>query len=318
MARALLRIGTRGSPLALAQARAVAARLAAAHPALAAEDAIETVVIRTTGDRVRDRTLAAIGGKGLFTKEIEEALGEGAIDLAVHSLKDVPTFLPPELAILAHLPRADPRDAFLSLKTAALAALPRGAVVGTASIRRQAQLLSARPDLTVVPMRGNVETRLKKLGEGKVDATLLAVAGLVRLGLERCITEVLPVETMLPAPAQGTIAVEARLDDRRARDWLRAIDDPVTAACSAAERSLLAALDGSCRTPIAALAEVTPAGALLLRARIVRPDGSARHDAARQGALADAALLGRDAGEELRRVAGPGFFDLPIPEGTPV
>jgi len=317
MATAILRIGTRGSPLALAQADSVRQRLAATHPALAAPDAIETVVIRTTGDQVRDRTLAAIGGKGLFTKEIEDALLFGAIDMAVHSLKDVATFLPDGLVIAAHLPRADPRDAFIAAKAEGLMELPRGAVVGTASIRRQAQLLHARPDLRVVPMRGNVETRLRKLWDGKVDATVLAMAGLVRLKLDACVTAALSPAQMLPAPAQGTIAVEARGRDRRTLDLLAAIDDAATAARSAAERALLAALDGSCRTPIAALAEIE-GDRLRLTACIIRPDGSARHDATRDGPIGDAAALGRDAGAELRAIAGPDFFDLPIPGGTPV
>jgi len=314
----LLRIGTRGSPLALIQAEATRARLAAAHPELAAPDAIEIVPIRTTGDAVRDRTLAAIGGKGLFTKEIEEALLSQAIDLAVHSLKDMATVLPEGLAIVCHLPRADPRDAVITPRAGRLLDLPRGAVVGSSALRRQAQLLRARPDLRVVPIRGNVETRLRKIEEGKADATLLAVAGLVRLGMESRITEILPTDLMLPAPAQGTIAVEARLSDARVLRYLAPIDDPATAACSAAERALLAALDGSCRTPIAALAEIDGEGRLTLRARIIRPDGTRCHDATRSGAVADAARLGQDAGTALRAEAGPGFFDLPIPEGIPV
>ena len=317
MTAPLLRIGTRGSALALAQTETLRRALAAAHPELAAPDALETVVIRTTGDAVRDRTLAAIGGKGLFTKEIEEALAAGTIDIAVHSLKDVPTVLPDGLAILCHLPRADPRDAFLSRRAADLAGLPRGAVVGTASLRRRAQLLSLRPDLTVLPLRGNVDTRLRKLEEGKVDATVLAVAGLARLGLTGAITTILPAELMLPSPAQGIIGIEARLGDARVRRYLTSIDDAATSAAARAERALLAALDGSCRTPIAALAEIDGA-TLRLRARIVRPDGGLRHDAERTGMIADAERLGRDAGAELRAIAGPDFFDLPIPEGIPV
>ena len=315
MASPILRIGTRGSLLALAQAAAVRRRLGEAIPELAPDNAVETVAIRTTGDRVRDRTLAAIGGKGLFTKEIEEALLAGEIDIAVHSLKDVPTFVPKGLAITCHLPRADPRDAFISSKAASLAELPDGAMVGTASLRRQAQVLHARPDLRLVPLRGNVDTRLRKLAEGAVDATLLAVAGLQRLGMESSITAIIPVEQMLPAPAQGTIAVEARDDDRRVLSWLAAIDDAPTAACSAAERALLAGLDGSCRTPIAALAQIA-GDCLTLRARIIRPDGSECHDVERSGPIAAAAALGRDAAAHLRAVAGAGFFDLPLPGGA--
>jgi len=317
MAAPILRIGTRGSPLALAQAAAVRRRLADAFPELAADDAVETVVIRTTGDRVRDRTLAAIGGKGLFTREIEEALLAGMVDLAVHSLKDVPTILPDGLVIASHLPRADPRDAFVSPKAATLAELPARAVVGTASLRRQAQVLHARPDLKIIPLRGNVETRLRKLAEGAIDATLLAVAGLVRLGAEAAITGIMPIEQMLPAPAQGTIAVEARAGDRRVLQWLAAIDDAPTAACSAAERALLAGLDGSCRTPIAALAQIA-GERLTLRARIIRPDGRECHDAERAGSIVDATALGHETAADLRAVAGDAFFDLPLPGGTPV
>ena len=317
MSEPILRIGTRGSPLALAQTESLRRALAAAHPKLAAPRAIETVVIRTTGDKVQDRSLAAIGGKGLFTKEIEEALVHGAIDLAAHSLKDVPTVLPEGLVIACHLPRGDPRDAFVSRRWKSLSDLPPGAILGTSSLRRRAQALSVRRDLTVVPIRGNVETRLRKLEEGRVDATILALAGLERLGLAEAATAVLPPDLMLPAPAQGVIGIEARGGDARALGWLAAIDDPASSACARAERALLAALDGSCRTPIAALAEIMD-GKLRLRARIVQPDGTRRHDAERLGAIADAERLGRDAGAELRAAAGPGFFDLPIPGGDPV
>ncbi|HYC13504.1 MAG TPA: hydroxymethylbilane synthase [Stellaceae bacterium] len=317
MTAPILRIGTRGSPLALAQTESLCRALAAAHPELAAPDAMETVVIRTTGDKVRDRTLAAIGGKGLFTKEIEEALARGAIDLAAHSLKDVPTVLPAGLLIACHLPRADPRDAFISRRAKSLAELPSGAVLGTASLRRSAQVLAARRDLTVVPLRGNVDTRLRKLDEGKMDATILALAGLQRLGLAEAATAILPPELMLPAPAQGVIGIEARRGDTRVMRWLAGIDDSATSACARAERALLAALDGSCRTPIAALAEIVD-GKLRLRARILLPDGTRQHDGDRLGVIADAERLGHDLGAELRATAGPGFFDLPIPEGIPV
>ena len=317
MTTPLLRIGTRGSPLALIQAEAIRDGLAAAHPELAAPGAIEIVTIRTTGDIVRDRTLAAIGGKGLFTKEIEAALLAREIDLAVHSLKDMATQLPDGLAISCHLPRADPRDAFVSTRAKRLLDLPQGAVIGSSALRRQAQLLRARPDLRIVPLRGNVETRLGKVSDGKVDATLLAVAGLARLRLESRITEMLSTDLMLPAPAQGTIAVETRVADERVLRYLKPLDHAATAARSTAERALLAALDGSCRTPIAALAEID-GDRLSLHARIIRPDGTQCHEARLSGAVADAARIGREAGERLRAEAGPGFFDLPIPEGTPV
>jgi hydroxymethylbilane synthase len=312
MASPLLRLGTRGSALALAQAAEVRARLAAAHPELAAPDAIETVVIRTTGDQVRDRPLAALGGKGLFTKEIEEALSAGAIDFAVHSLKDVPTWLPDGLAIVCHLQREDPRDVFVSPRAASLRELPAGAVVGTASLRRQAQVLHARPDLRVVPFRGNVETRLKKLANGVVDATLLALAGLRRLDLAGCATAVLDPEEMLPAVAQGAIGIEARAADERTRRYLAPLDDPATACRVSAERALLAALDGSCRTPIAALAMLS-GDALSLKGMVIRPDGSECHVAERRGAAADAVALGAEAGQELKARAGAGFFDLRPP-----
>lgn len=316
MAQPILRIGTRGSALALAQAAEVRVRLGAAHPELAPAEAIETVVIKTTGDAVRDRSLAAIGGKRLFTKEIEEALLDGRIDLAVHSLKDLETFLPESLMLAAHLPREDPRDAFFSPRARSLAALPVGAVVGTSSPRRRAQVLDARPDLRVLPLRGNVETRLSKLASGAVDATLLALAGVKRLGLADRVTAVIEPDEMLPAVAQGAIGVEIRRDDARAARYLAAIDDGATALRVTAERAVLAALGGSCRTPAAALAELS-GSALRLRAMVLRPDGSEKIVVERRGVAGEAAALGRDAGEELRRRAGPGFFDDDMPEENP-
>jgi hydroxymethylbilane synthase len=307
MAVPLLRIGTRGSKLALAQAAELAARLAKSQPALAAPGAIETVVIRTSGDAAT-QSLAALGGKGLFTKEIEEALLDRRIDLAVHSLKDLPTFLPAGLALGAHLPREDPRDAWFSPLAPGLGALPPGARIGTSSPRREAQLRHARPDVAIVPLRGNVETRLRKLEAGEVDATLLAVAGVTRLGLARRITAILSPEEMLPAAAQGAIGVEIRADDSAARALVEAIDDAPTAARVTAERAVLAALGGSCRTPIAALAEIGAEGTLRLNAMIIRPDGSERLIAERSGPVAACGALGHDAGSELRRRAGPGFF----------
>ncbi|HLJ65458.1 MAG TPA: hydroxymethylbilane synthase [Stellaceae bacterium] len=307
MASPLLRIGTRASPLARAQTEEFAARLAAHHAALAAPGALEIVALRTSGDSVQDRTLAEVGGKGLFTKELEEALLAGTIDAAVHSLKDVPTCLPEGLVIACHLPREDPRDAFISMKAPAPAMLPRGAVVGTASLRRQAQLLHARPDLRVVTLRGNVETRLRKLAEGVADATLLAVAGLNRLKLAQRITSILSPEEMLPAPAQGVIAIECREGDRRLEDWLTPLDDRPSREAATAERALLAALDGSCRTPIAALAEIA-GETITLTGLVIRPDGSERHLARRQGRVGEGAPLGTALGEELRRRAGPGFM----------
>jgi hydroxymethylbilane synthase len=302
-----LRIGTRGSRLARTQTDLVCRALAAAHPELRAPDALEVVTIRTTGDRVTDRPLAELGGKGLFCKELEAALLERRIDLAVHSVKDLPTWLPAGLVLGAVLERADPRDVLLARPPAPIAALPEAAVIGTASVRRTAQLLAKRPDLRVVSFRGNVETRLRKLAAGEVDATLLALAGLRRLGIDHA-GVVLAPEEMLPAVGQGAIGIECRGDDEASLALLAAIDHAASSACVRAERALLAALDGSCHTPIAGYAHMCDEG-LHLRALIARPDGSACLRTGRTGTPADAETLGRDAGEELRQRAGAGFFD---------
>ena len=302
-----LRIGTRGSPLALAQAHETRDRLAAANGALAAPGAIEIVVIHTSGDRFQSGPLTELGGKGLFTKEIEDALLSGSIDIAVHSMKDVPSVMPDGLDIACVLPREDPRDAFLSAAAPSLAALPEGAVVGTASLRRKAILLNRRPDLAVVPIRGNVNTRMRKLAEGEVDATLLAVAGLKRLGRADAATEILAPEDMLPAVCQGAIGIECRTDDDATRRLLEPIGDDPTARRVAAERALLAGLDGSCRTPIAALAEFVDGG-LRFRALIARTDGGGMVETERFGGEADAEAMGSDAADELRRRAGPEYF----------
>jgi len=304
-----LRIGTRGSPLALWQANEAKRLLAAAHRELAAGDAIEIRVIRTTGDRIQDRTLAEAGGKGLFTKEIEEAMIAGEIDIAVHSMKDVPTFLPDGLGIVAILEREDPRDALIAGPgVSKIADLPRGAVVGTASLRRGAQLLARRPDVKLVPLRGNVETRLDKVARGDVGATFLAYAGLRRLGRTDAVRAVLEPAEMLPAVAQGAIGIECRLDDARTRGFLAAIDHAPSAIAVAAERGLLERLDGSCRTPIAALATHAPDGRLRLDGLVVRPDGTGVLTTSREGPAALAAEMGRDAGDELKGRAGPGYF----------
>ena len=301
----ILRLGTRGSPLALAQARMVREGLAKAHGFDPERIAIE--VIRTSGDRIQDRPLAEAGGKGLFTKELEEALIGGAIDLAVHSSKDMPTVLPPGLVLSTFLRREDPRDAFISRKASSLAALPRGATVGTASLRRQAMLLRLRPDLVVVPLRGNVETRLRRLDEGVADATLLALAGLKRLGLADTATAILDTEEFLPAVGQGAIGIELRADDNRTRDLLAPINHVATATALAAERAFLAVLDGSCRTPIGGHATIAK-GKLRFRGMIVKPDGSEAFETVREGKAADAEALGADAGAELKGRAGPDFF----------
>jgi len=301
----MLRIGTRGSPLALAQARAVRDRLAAAHGW--APDAIEIRAIRTSGDRIQDRPLADVGGKGLFTKEIEQALIDGAIDLAVHSAKDMATVLPDGLALAACLEREDVRDAFISRKATSLHALPAGSVVGTSALRRQAQVRRLRPDLAVANFRGNVETRLRKLDEGAADATLLALAGLKRLGLASAATAILPVEEFLPAVGQGTIAIETRAADARVRGLVAAVDHADTSVALTAERAFLAVLDGSCRTPIAGHAALA-AQSLQFRGLILRPDGSEAHETACAGSRADAAAIGAEAGRELKRRAPADFF----------
>ncbi len=301
----ILRIGSRGSPLALAQAREVQSRLAQACGL--APERIEIKTIRTTGDMIVDRPLAEAGGKGLFTKEIEEALISGAIDLAVHSSKDMPTFLPPGLLLSAFLPREDPRDAFISGKAKSLHELPNGAVVGTSSPRRQALVKRLRPDLAIVPLRGNVETRLRKIENGDADATVLALAGLKRLGLVAAATAVLDLDAFLPAVGQGAIGIETRADDGRARGLVDAINDADTATALAAERAFLAVLDGSCRTPIAGHARVID-GVVRFRGLIAKTDGSEALEVSREGSRADAAALGADAGRELKARAGPDFF----------
>ena len=301
-----LRIGTRGSAMALYQARLVRDRLQAVHAELRDETAVELVTIRTTGDRVQNRLLAEIGGKGLFTKEIEEALLGRRIDLAVHSLKDMETALPPGLVIGCVLPRDDPRDALVSREAAKLSELARGARIGTASLRRCAQLLHERSDLEILPIRGNVDTRLAKLAAGEVDALLLALCGLERLGKAAAVTEILSPERMLPAVGQGALAIECRADDIPVRDLLTPLNDPASAACVAAERAMLAALDGSCRTPIAGLATIS-GERLRLDALLLSEDGRAERRGRGEGAIRDAVSIGREVGDRLRRDAGREF-----------
>lgn len=292
-----LRIGTRGSALALAQVRLVVARLKSAHAGLPEP---EVVVIKTTGDRVQDRPLAELGGKGLFAKEIEQALLADTIDCAVHSLKDLETHLPPGLVIGAVLPRADPRDALIAPAARSLADLPEGASVATGSIRRAAQLRALRPDLAIGPLRGNVDTRLAKIRGGAAAATLLAMAGLERLGLSVPEATPLDPDVFLPAPGQGLVAIECRERDGRVRELLAACGDAASAAAMAAERALLAGLDGSCKTPIGALAAALPGGALRLRAMLARADGTLILHAERVGTPGDAAAMGADAAADLR------------------
>lgn len=305
--QAQVRIGTRGSPLALAQADETRARLIAAHPHLAAPGAIEIRVIKTTGDTVQDRPLSEIGGKGLFTKEIEEALLAGEVDLAVHSMKDVPTMLPDGLAIACLLPREDPRDVLIATAGNSIASLPQGAVVGSASLRRAAQVKALRPDLSIVPLRGNVETRIAKVQRGDATATLLALAGLKRLHKEHVATAILSTDEILPAVAQGAIGLETRAGDERVRTLLAPLNHLETQVRVTAERACLAILEGSCRTPIAAFAELQ-GDVLRLRALIAMPDGSKVHRQEATAAAPDARDLGERIGRRLRDMAGPDFL----------
>jgi len=301
----LFTLGTRGSPLALVQAQETRRRLAAA---LGWEEArVAIAVIRTSGDMIQDRPLAEAGGKGLFTKEIDSALLDGRIDFAVHSAKDLPTALPDGVALAGFLPREDPRDALVSALADSIADLPQGARLGAASLRRRAQALRLRPDLRVELLRGNVETRLLKAESGAIDATLLAMAGLKRLGLAHRARAALDIEAFLPAVGQGAIALSARRGDARTLEALAAIDDAATATALAAERAYLAALDGSCRTPIAGHARLED-GRLILRGQVLREDGSESFEARVAGAPADAARLGADAGRDLLGRLPPGVL----------
>ena len=301
-----LKIGTRGSPLALAQAFETRARLMAAHGLT--EDALEIVTIKTTGDRILDRPLKEIGGKGLFTREIEDALLDGSIDIAVHSMKDMPTLQPDGLVLDCCLPREDVRDAFVSPGAASLADLAQGAEVGTSSLRRRAQLAHRRPDLRLVEFRGNVQTRLRKLEEGVAAATFLAMAGLNRLHMGHVARGAIAVDEMLPAVAQGCIGIERRASDRRAEALLAAIHDAPSGIRLAAERAYLRVLDGSCETPIAGLA-VLEHSDLWLRGEILRPDGSDAIAVERRAAASDATAAGEDLARDLLGQAPKGFFD---------
>ena len=305
-----LKIGTRGSPLALAQAYETRQRLGDAFNL--PHEAFEIVVIKTTGDNRAmidaDRPLKEIGNKGLFTKEIEEAMLKGDIDIAVHSTKDMPVEQPGGLVLDTFLPREDVRDAFISPSLNSIHDLPPGAVVGTSSLRRRAQMLNRRPDLKVVEFRGNVQTRLKKLADGVADCTFLAMAGLRRLEMKDVPATAISPDDMLPAIAQGTIGIERRSNDSRAAEMLEAIHHTETAHRLAAERSLLAGLDGSCETPIAGLAEIQN-GQLHLRGEVLRPDGSEAISEIATGPADDGAELGREMAELLLKQAGPGFFD---------
>lgn len=304
--QAPIRIGTRGSDLALAQAHEVKDRLLGAHDDYYDED-ITIHIFKTTGDSILDRNLSEIGGKGLFTKEIEEALLANEVDIAVHSMKDVPAILPDGLSIECVLPREDCRDAFLSLDYHHITDLPEGATVGTSSSRRQAQLLHARPDLNIVPFRGNVNTRLRKLEEGQVDATILAAAGLNRLGLHEMIKSTISAEWMVPAVCQGVIGIECRSDDAHIIEVLEPLNDTNTAITSAAERAFLETLEGSCKTPLAALATLE-GNSLTLNCLLASTDGKIFYRAHKEGDASDAGAMGVEAANDIKQQAGEAFF----------
>lgn len=300
-----LKIGSRASPLALRQAEEVRNALVANQPDLQ----VDIIEISTTGDRIQDRTLAAIGGKGLFTKEIEQALLDGAVDICVHSAKDMLTEFPSGLMLGPILQREDTRDGFISHSGQKLSEMPSGAVIGTASLRRQSQILALRPDLEVITFRGTVQTRLRKLDEGQADATLLAVAGLKRLDCMDVLTQIFDPETILPAVGQGAIALELRADDDRSIRAVEPLNDIKSATEVAMERAFLAVLDGSCRTPIAGIANANiDADRIKFRGLIAKADGSVVHSTIREGTINDAIDMGKDAGLELKTEAGPNFL----------
>ena len=301
-----LKIGTRGSPLALAQAYETRRRLGVAFDLTDA--CFEIVVIKTTGDKIIDRPLKEIGGKGLFTREIEQDLLSGAIDIAVHSMKDMPVEQPAGLLLETYLPREDVRDAFVSHAHQRLEDLPAGTVVGTSSLRRKAQLQHKRPDLAVVEFRGNVQTRLKKLEDGVAACTFLAMAGLNRLDMSHVANSAIDAEQMLPAVAQGAIGIERRANDESTAAMLSAIHDTPTGQRLAAERAFLAELDGSCETPIAGLAELN-GSQLRLRGEVLRPDGSEAIGDDVTGPIESGAEMGREMARKLLAQAGDGFFD---------
>lgn len=307
--KAVVVIGTRGSPLALAQAHETKRRLIEAHPALAEEGAIEISIIHTTGDMVLDKALSEIGGKGLFTKEIDVAQLNGDVDIAVHSMKDVPTWLPDGIILPCMLPREDTRDVFISNKAKSIEELPDGSVIGSASLRRQSQILAKNPKLKVINFRGNVQTRLRKLAEDKVDATLLALAGLARMDMTEHITKIIEQDEMLPAVAQGAIGITCRAGDTKMLDFLAPLNHVPTKTCVDCERAFLAKLDGSCRTPIAGQATVDADGKLKFRGLVAKPDGSVVYETTREGSESDAISIGEDAGNELREKMGENFFE---------
>jgi len=308
-----LRIGTRGSPLALAQAYETRKRLLANFPELEAEGAIEICVMKTQGDMILDKSLMELGGKGLFTKELDTALLGDEVDICVHSMKDVPTWLPDGTVLPCTLPREDTNDAFISQdgKYLTIADLPDNSVIGTASLRRQSQLLAQNPTFKCVNFRGNVQTRLRKLDDGVVDATLLAIAGLKRMGMQDCATAVLEWDEMLPAVAQGAIGIQCRSDDERSLKYIDALNHEETYACVTCERAFLEALDGNCKTPIAGQAKIVD-GKIQFRGLIAMPDGSLKYETTREGSIEEAHSIGKSAGEELKAEAGDKFFEMMV------
>lgn len=308
-----LRIGTRGSPLAMAQAYETRRRLQEEFPELCEDGAIEICVLKTQGDMILDKSLMELGGKGLFTKELDVALLGNEVDICVHSMKDVPTWLPEGTVLPCNLPREATNDAFIykdgSIKR--IEDLPDHSVIGTASLRRQAQLMAKNPTLKCVNFRGNVQTRLRKLDDGVVDATLLAIAGLKRMDMDGCATSVLEWDEMLPAVAQGAIGIQCRSDDERALKYIGALNHPDTKVCVDCERAFLEALDGNCKTPIAGQARVVD-GKIVFRGLIAMPDGSQKFETEASGEIADAKKVGREAGEKLKAEAGEKFFEMMV------
>jgi len=308
-----LRIGTRGSPLAMAQAFETRKRLQEQFSELCEDGAIEICVMKTQGDMILDKSLMELGGKGLFTKELDTALLANEVDICVHSMKDVPTWLPEGTILPCNLPREDTNDAFIcrnkDLKR--IEDLPDGSVIGTASLRRQAQIMAKNPTLKCVNFRGNVQTRLRKLDDGVVDATMLAIAGLKRMDMDGCATSVLEWEEMLPAVAQGAIGIQCRSDDERSLKYISALNHEETKVCVDCERAFLEALDGNCKTPIAGQARVVD-GKIQFRGLIAMPDGSQKFEIESEGEIADAKKIGREAGESLKAQAGEKFFEMMV------
>ena len=308
-----LRIGTRGSPLAMAQAYETRRRLMEEFPELTEEGAIEICVLKTQGDMILDKSLMELGGKGLFTKELDTALLGDEVDICVHSMKDVPTWLPEGTVLPCNLPREDTNDAFIHKdgSVTTIAELPDNSVIGTASLRRQAQLMAQNPTLKCVNFRGNVQTRLRKLSDGVVDATLLAIAGLKRMDMDDCATAVLDWDEMLPAVAQGAIGIQCRSDDERSLKYSDALNHPDTKACVDCEHAFLEALDGNCKTPIAGQARIID-GKIKFKGLIAMPDGSQKFETESEGEIADAAKIGRAAGEKVKADAGEKFFEMMV------